>query len=973
MAFNRPQGPEHPLLRGLQYHKTFRRSQAEVLERAHAWLKERQHQFHIVAPPGSGKTILGIELIRRLGRPAVVFAPNTAIQVQWVDKCKDFLPAGTPLEQVASTEAKPDVALRSLTYQSLTTATSDDAFLAEAALRLWLDELVEARKLTREGAQARIDRMRESNEADYRKELGAHKARVREQMLADPSFDVSRLLHPNVRILVDQLVASRVGTVVLDECHHLTGFWALVVGDVISRLDGPMVVGLTATPPIDRQDAELSRYLDLVGDIDFQIPTPAVVKEGNLAPYQDLVILTRPLPREQHFIASQHEQFAQIARRLLEKDSHFLSWLDLRINRKLEPDEIHGGGGATPPPGSKHAAHTSPPPAERSWPTFSKGHPGLAEAGVKLLRSQGSPMACDIPPATTAAAITLADWAFVLEDYALNCLKLSSAAEHHALHQQIATSTRALGLLLTETGFRQHQAPVDRVLALSGSKIEALVRILGAEAKALGDDTRALVLTDFEKASATATREVEGILDGEAGGAYAVIRELAVRPETDPLDPILITGSTVICDADMTGKLLPEMRRWLEAQASPIPLEAIPVAGLKLSEIKGTGSDWNTRTYVRLVTAMLEQGVTRCLVGTRSLLGEGWDALSVNTLVDLTSVTAFMSTNQLRGRSLRLDPRHPRKVANNWDVVCVAPEFQKGFNDYERFVRKHLGFHGLCEDGQIASGVGHVHPALTRTAPQKLGAQLDTINAEMLERATQRERAYQAWRIGQPYRGVEVATVEVRVEKNFGERPLARGAGLLQIVSSAFKVGGHSQTTQSGLQGMATAVLQALQETGQVSRQHREGDIGITLRSDGFYRVFLQRASADDADLFARSVLEALSPLQDQRYLIPRYEQTGDLAGFIANAWDALGLADAPRGSRKRDAQSSLRLAQWHAVPEALGTTKAVVTAYARRWNEHVSPGEPVFAHRPEGQQLLIQYRQQNPLGVEGMQRTIWE
>ena len=31
--------------------------------------------FHIVAPPGSGKTILGLEMVRRLGEKAVVFAP----------------------------------------------------------------------------------------------------------------------------------------------------------------------------------------------------------------------------------------------------------------------------------------------------------------------------------------------------------------------------------------------------------------------------------------------------------------------------------------------------------------------------------------------------------------------------------------------------------------------------------------------------------------------------------------------------------------------------------------------------------------------------------------------------------------------------------------------------------------------------------------------------------------------------------
>ena len=41
---------------------------------------------YLVVPPDGGKTLIGLEALRRLGRPAVVLCPNTAIQAQWIQQ-----------------------------------------------------------------------------------------------------------------------------------------------------------------------------------------------------------------------------------------------------------------------------------------------------------------------------------------------------------------------------------------------------------------------------------------------------------------------------------------------------------------------------------------------------------------------------------------------------------------------------------------------------------------------------------------------------------------------------------------------------------------------------------------------------------------------------------------------------------------------------------------------------------------------
>ena len=54
---------------------------------------------------------------------------------------------------------------------------------------------------------------------------------------------------------------------------------------------------------------------------------------------------------------------------------------------------------------------------------------------------------------------------------------------------------------------------------------------------------------------------------------------------------------------------------------------------------------------------------------------------------------------QTRGRTLRLDPRDPAKVAINWTVCCVAEKHPKGDNDWQRTVAKHRGYFGVDGSG----------------------------------------------------------------------------------------------------------------------------------------------------------------------------------------------------------------------------------------------------------------------------------
>jgi len=105
-----------------RFSKPWRSYQARVLEELGTALADGK--LHVVAAPGSGKTVLGLELVRRLARPALALSPTITVREQWVQRLvSDFLPvqpAGTP--RWISREILEPGAFTVSTYQALSSA-----------------------------------------------------------------------------------------------------------------------------------------------------------------------------------------------------------------------------------------------------------------------------------------------------------------------------------------------------------------------------------------------------------------------------------------------------------------------------------------------------------------------------------------------------------------------------------------------------------------------------------------------------------------------------------------------------------------------------------------------------------------------------------------------------------------------------------------------------------------------------------
>lgn len=1023
------------MLNQLSFRQPFRKYQRMILEQI--VVQQKDHKYHLVAPPGAGKTIIGLELIRQFDQPAVVFAPTTTIQAQWYEKVGMFLdPAQADVSQFASMEADRHASINIFTYQLISTPTQAREHLKEAALLLWKENLVQDGQVADlPAAQSRLDALAQNNPKEYQKEVLHFAGRVKKKLLSEPDADIARFLHPNAVKLIDDLVAYGVRTVVLDECHHLLDYWAIVLRYLIAKIKEPRVIGLTATLPSPETDAEYENYTSLLGEVDFEIPTPAVVKEGDLAPYRDLAYFVHPTDRENEYLKRIQTEF-QNAVRSLTGDPHFRDWVQGLV---LVPADA-----ADP---------------KSVWQGHWDERPLLTLAAVRFLTANQVPFPKNFPiPVEAADPIEMEDWINLLERYGLDVLKTSADEKHHEILRQLRKVLLPFGLTLTERGMNQSRSPGDLVMTFSESKDQAVAEIMEAESKSMGAQLRAIVVTDYERVG-TGVPQLKGVLDADAGSAVRTFRLLASHIEVKRLNPVLITGKSLMIPASAQMSLLGEFKSYIEQNKLKAVCSLKPTKSEAIVEVIGAGRDWSPRTYVRMLTSLFDRGIVQCMVGTRGIFGEGWDSLSLNTLIDLTSVTTSTSVQQLRGRTIRLDPNWKRKVAHNWDVICVAKDFEQGDLDFKRFMKRHHQYWGIVVYGKIADAIWQslatvvsgspvspvaselqikVTPTPTRGKVVKsvfhvnpyLGYELmenksfkkinfDVHNRFMLGQVKLRDEVYDLWGIGDDY-------------SNFSYRATSMNVRDLKI-RTAF-------TLQNTLKALSMRVLLAVLQTAFVLYIYSARFLVSMLASGSLDLVFislflmmilfaivfvvnarqvillLKKAFAEqipDAILLdiARALVEALRANNlISRNLNPGYvriieteQYAYDVMLDYASPEDATTFIDAYEEifepvvdqryliQRTEDRLPNLALrAFWlplriwvretgmyppayHPVPKILASRKERVELFAKYWQKYVGGGEIVFTRSEAGRAVLLSARAQRRPKVKQMAFEIWK
>jgi hypothetical protein len=460
----------------LKFRYPWRPYQARVLEAIDKHLDDRR--LHVVAAPGAGKTTLGLEVFRKLGKRALVLSPTRIIRDQWIRRLEDFSDvANIRNADWVSTDLDHPKILTSVTYQALHSRVPGDAAPAD-------------------------DEDDESVEED---------ATIGEGEISE---------------LILKLKEHGIEVIIMDEAHHLRAEWWSALDRVCSELPGITLVSLTATPPYDAEGHEWNKYEQLCGPIDEEISVPELVKAGTLCPHQDFVWAVPISAGEGERIEEYESRVSQVCHSLFN---------DPRFNRIVSAHHWLEDAAATPD-------------------IFKT--PQIAVAILAFMKARNIP----VPPGIcTVLDIRHEDipelgrhWWQILIEGLLFSGTFNLDETDSLFIDQLKRQLKSSELLRNKELSLERSRRVEKSLALSVSKIDAIVEIHRLECRHRGDALRQVIMTDYIRDETLDT----GLQTGAVNlGAWPVFKEI-IRHSPISERVALLTGRLSVIHDSLLEALL---------------------------------------------------------------------------------------------------------------------------------------------------------------------------------------------------------------------------------------------------------------------------------------------------------------------------------------------------------------------------------------------------------------------------------
>jgi len=438
--------------------------------------------------------------------------------------------------------------------------------------------------------------------------------------------------------LLASLRTQKVATLCLDECHHLRNEWWKSLEAFRKQYEQLQVISLTATPPYDSEPELWERYIRMCGEIDQEITVPELVKEDTLCPHQDFVYICSPTAEEsEHIMLFEDRKWEYIHQLLVNPDFQALVSGSKVLKGDISSDVL-------------------------------LEDPKYLSAILIFMHSQGLTIPDSLENLLGAKRLPQVN-SYWLELLLQSVLYQTPDwyEDPNGFREKLESDLKARGLIEQRQVFLVKSKSRDKILNQSLGKLSGIADIFLTEYKSMGQDLRQLVLADYiRKDFATYLGDNQAIISQLGVLPYfESIRRKAQEHEIS-VSLAVLSGSVVILPINVAAELkelLPQVH-----------LSFSSIGQLDQEDYVLVGFPSTAKGIVAAVTELFQRGRIQVLVGTKSLLGEGWDAPCVNSLILGSFVGSFMLSNQMRGRAIRTWQGHPEKTSNIWHLVAVQSE-----------------------------------------------------------------------------------------------------------------------------------------------------------------------------------------------------------------------------------------------------------------------------------------------------------
>ena len=666
------------------------------------------------------------------------------------------------------------------------------------------------------------------------------------------------------------LRAQKVATLCLDECHHLRNEWWKSLEAFRKQYEQLQVISLTATPPYDSEPELWERYIRMCGEIDQEITVPELVKEDTLCPHQDFVYMCSPTAEESERLKQFEETKWDYIHHLI-VDPDFQTFV---AGSKVFKGDISSD--------------------------LLLEDPKYLSAMLIYMHSQG----LTIPPSLQnllgpqkLPALTFYWLETLLQSILYQTLDWYEDTDGY--RKKLEADLKARGLVEKRQVYLVKSKASDQLLTQSLGKLSAIADIFLTEYESLGQELRQLVLADYIR------KDFASYL----GDDQATISQLGVLPYFEsirrkaqeqeiPVSLAVLSGSVVILPTNVAAELkelLPQ-----------VPLSFSSIGHLDQKDYVQVSFPSSAKGIVAAVTELFQRGRIQVLVGTKSLLGEGWDAPCVNSLILGSFVGSFMLSNQMRGRAIRIWQGHPEKTSNIWHLVAVQAQAlitlpgeeprPESNQDLQTLSRRMEHFLGLAyNQGSIETGLDRLDFPKPPFKKKQISEYNERVKSLSKDRAGLRQKWKDALVVADQFEIVtEVAAQKQKVPvmllldalKWVRMSLLLLAVDLLVLLFRLRLIGVWWLTTAcllflafaswrylrykspyKRLQSLGEQIRKALLDSGHLTDDQSRVQVEEDKEN---YMVFayLKGGSMRDKELFAQTVGEFFAPVDNQRYLL---------------------------------------------------------------------------------------------------------